>query len=282
MADPPVRVDLERHAYALEVSGYTTIPAQLSVAVLDDLRRTAELALAAVRAAIACGVRVPFQPGTPHYEAASALYCWGPSALALLAHPTVVGLADLLLREYRLNDLTVFSALSAPGGNEPLATTSWHRDCPGPSDTGRSGHLWFLFCLDDLTADNGATWVVPGSHRIGSAFEPPLEEPWRPLDLDGFPSRRQLTATAGDLHVIDARVIHSSGRNGTSRPRRLLNLGLVHGSAWVRIRTNHWAVAGPAIQATASSTLRTLLGADLPPRDLGCPTSVLPDGWQTD
>ena len=32
-------------------------------------------------------------------------------------------------------------------------------------------HLWFFLCLDDTTPENGATWIVPGSHRGQGRFE---------------------------------------------------------------------------------------------------------------
>ena len=271
--------ELERHAYAIAVSGYTIIPSQLSMTDLKELSAVSDRALAAVRKAIAEGIEVPFQPGSKHYEAANVLYCWGEVALALLEHPTVLQLADLSIKEYRLNDLTVFSALPAPQDDASVATTSWHRDCDD-FDT-ESGSLWFFFYLDDLTTQNGATWIVPGSHRIRSSFEPPLERPWTPVDLDRFPSRKQLTGKAGDLVVIDARAIHTSGRNNSDRARRLINLGLVPERSKHRIRRNHWMIAGPRIQARAGERLRQLLGADWTDRDAGWPRSIVPEAWHS-
>lgn len=279
MIDPTFDAELQKHAYALEVSGYTIIPAQLTAEVTQDLCRIADRALEEVRHAMKLGLEVPFQPGSRFYEAASALYCWGDSALALLEHPTVTRMAECLMGTYYLNDLTVFSALPAPR-QEACVATSWHRDgCD--LDSATAGQLWFFFYLDDGTAENGATWVVPGSHRIQSAREPRLDPPWTSLDLNRFPSRMQLIARAGDLAVIDARALHTSGRNDTERPRRLINLGLVDERARSRIRSNHWVIAGPRIQVKAGMELRRLLGADLSHRELGHPRSILPEGWQS-
>jgi ectoine hydroxylase-related dioxygenase (phytanoyl-CoA dioxygenase family) len=136
-----------------------------------------------------------------------------------------------------------------------------------------------LFYVDDLTAENGATLIVPGSHRVQSSFEPPLDEPWTPVDLDKFPSRKQLIGKAGDLVVMDARALHTSARNNTARPRRLINLGLVHANSVKRIKTDHWPTAGPKIQATASARLRRLLGGDHGIGGVYGPKSIVPEGW---
>jgi ectoine hydroxylase-related dioxygenase (phytanoyl-CoA dioxygenase family) len=256
-------VDLQPHLYALEASGHTLIPSQVDADGIAELRLVAERALVGVRAAIERGERVPLQPGTQHYEAANCLYRFGGAASALLEHAAVGALADAILGEYRLNDLTVFSALPARSRVDSVETTSWHRDCPLAREA--PGHLWFFFLLDDFTTENGATWIVPGSHRAPLLQEPELEGPWVALDLARFPSARQVLGCAGDLIVIDARALHTSGVNRTMQPRRMINLGLVHESHRARVRTDHWTAAGPEIRTHAGERLRRLLGADPDP-----------------
>jgi hypothetical protein len=270
---------LRKHAYSLEVSGYTIIPCQLSPRELAELRKVSNTALAAVRKALRKGESVPLTPGSQYYEAASVLYCWGPAAFALLEHPLVLGLADMLLKDYLLNDLSVFSALPAPKDSISIATTGWHRDCHNFNIGGLSGCLWFLFYLDPFTAENGSTWIVPGSHRLLSPLEPELPGPWQAPDLESFPSRKQLIANAGDLVVIDARALHTSDRNRTSQPRRLINLGLVHESVRDRIRIDHWGTVSARIVAQSGKRLGSLFGADLAPHGLRAPDCVLPQGW---
>ena len=144
MVDPTFAAELQKHAYALKVSGYTIIPAQLTAQVTQDLCRIADRALEEVRNAMKRGLEVPFQSGSRFYEAANALYCWGDSALDLLEHPTVARVAECLMGSYYLNDLTVFSALPAPR-QEACVATSWHRDgCD--LDSATPGHsVIFLF-----------------------------------------------------------------------------------------------------------------------------------------
>ena len=270
---------LREHAYSLEVSGYTTIRSQLSPGELAGLRKASDNALAAVRRAVRSGESVPLASGSRYYEAAGVLYCWGEAAFALLEHPAVVGLADILLKDYLLNDVSVFSAMPASKDDISVTATGWHRDCHNFSRADSSGHLWFFFYLDPFTTKNGSTWIVPGSHRRLSPLEPTLTAPWQSPDLDRFPSRTQLTADAGDLVVIDARALHTSDKNQTSRPRRLINVGLVHERERQRIRINHAATVGATRMARAGERVRRLLGAGLPPHGTCAPSHVLPRGW---
>ena len=272
-------IALRKHAYSLEVSGYTIIPSQLSRRDLAALREVSSAALARVRQAVGQGEEVPLASGSRYYEAAGVLYCWGHAASALLEHPVVLGLADMLLKDYLLNDVSVFSALPAPNDDSAATATGWHRDCHDFGSVGLSGYLWFLFYLDPFTAKNGSTWIVPGSHRILSPLESQLSEPWHAPDLERFPSRRQLVADAGDLVVIDPRALHTSDRNHTSRPRRLVNVGLVQERARQRIRTDHAATLGARRLAQADTRVRKLLGADLAPHGSRAPGCVLPPTW---
>src|SRR5919199_305794 len=147
---------LARHAYAVDVSGYTILPAQVGSTDLDDLRLCADRALAAARAVVRDGQKLKHTYTSEYYEAVRCLYCWGDVCVHLLEHDTVHGLAALLMGKYRLWDMSVLSALPTPP-TASAATTSWHRDFGHiVSGTPVPGHLWFFLCLDDLTSENGA------------------------------------------------------------------------------------------------------------------------------
>ena len=87
-----------------------------------------------------------------------------------------------------------------------------HRDGGFPS--GASLNTWWV--IDDMDADNGATRVVPGTHRTD-------DEP-AACEADAV----QLVASAGTVAVIDARLVHGAGVNREGRRRRLLH------AYWVR------------------------------------------------
>jgi ectoine hydroxylase-related dioxygenase (phytanoyl-CoA dioxygenase family) len=141
--------------------------------------------------------------------------------------------------------------------------------------------LWFFFALDDCTAENGATWVVPRSHRSRTPETIDFGRAWRPLERELFADARRLVMRAGDLAVIDARTLHSSDRNDTDRPRRLINLGMVHSAFRNRVRANHWRVAGPVLTSRASPLVRRILGERWPDWPHAGPMPVLPPGWKT-
>jgi hypothetical protein len=101
--------------------------------------------------------------------------------------------------------LTQLSAnITAPGGDREIGRLH--------TDQGYLLEPWpYLLALnvswfvDDFTADNGATLVVPGSHRSDAA--PPTElAPSAPA---------QLTGPAGSMAVWDGRLHHATGLNRT-------------------------------------------------------------------
>ncbi|MFI7859660.1 phytanoyl-CoA dioxygenase family protein [Pseudomonas promysalinigenes] len=94
----------------------------------------------------------------------------------------------------------------AGGGHQRL-----HRDGSGV----RAGDtVSALIYLDDFGPDNGATRIVPGSHR------PQAGEP--PFDFDDESQAIQLAGRAGDALVFDAELVHAASRNISGAKRRTL------------------------------------------------------------
>ena len=75
-----------------------------------------------------------------------------------------------------------------------------------------------IWLLDDFTAENGATRVVPGSHRSGLHPREALADPKAP-----HPEEVLLTAPAGTVVVFNSHTWHGGTLNRTSRPRRALH-----------------------------------------------------------
>lgn len=90
----------------------------------------------------------------------------------------------------------------------------WHRDLPYQHFvSSKSLAINALFCLDDFTVANGATFVLPASHTS-----------------EGFPSANyirenavQIEACAGSFILLDCMVFHAGGFNKTTLPRRAIN-----------------------------------------------------------
>jgi ectoine hydroxylase-related dioxygenase (phytanoyl-CoA dioxygenase family) len=91
---------------------------------------------------------------------------------------------------------------------------AWHRDLPY-LDRISSAPLAVsaLFCIDDFTVENGATWCLPGSHLLA---EPPSDR-----FLAGHSVA--ICAGAGDVIVFDSMLLHRAGANESTRPRRAVN-----------------------------------------------------------
>ncbi len=104
--------------------------------------------------------------------------------------------------------------LSQVEGREPLAGgghQQLHRDLSAqrPGDTAIA-----LAYLDDYGPENGATRLVPGSHR------PAPGEP--PFDFTDESRSVQLTGNAGDILIFDADLIHAGSLNAMGARRRTL------------------------------------------------------------
>lgn len=91
---------------------------------------------------------------------------------------------------------------------------AWHRDLPYQHFlSSRPLAINALYCVDDFTFDNGATFVIPASHK---------HEP--------FPSAQyikahatQIAAPAGSFIVLDCMLFHRGGDNRTETARRAVN-----------------------------------------------------------
>jgi len=120
----------------------------------------------------------------------------------------------------------------------------WHRDHSSAliPDSVHHQYLWFFFLLDDFTAETGGTWLVPGSHRMRANEKLHWDENFDPT-ADHYPSKVQVTASAGDLVIVDPNTLHSSGVNHTDRPRRTLNVRIAHRQAGAfRPHADHYAL----------------------------------------
>lgn len=97
----------------------------------------------------------------------------------------------------------------AGGGHQQL-----HRDMSSDRPGDSVGALAFL---DDYGPGNGATRIVPGSHR------PQPGEP--PFDFSDESRSIQLSGTAGDILVFDVDLVHAASLNINGARRRTLLIG---------------------------------------------------------
>jgi hypothetical protein len=103
-----------------------------------------------------------------------------------------------------------------------------------------------IWAVDDFTAANGATLVVPGSHT------------W---DRDRQPQPHEIVAAemaAGSVLVYSGTVLHGGGANVADHSRRAALLHYTLG--WLRQEENQYLACPPDIAATLPPELRRLIG----------------------
>jgi len=103
-----------------------------------------------------------------------------------------------------------------------------------------------IWAVDDFTAANGATLVVPGSHT------------W---DRDRQPEPHEIVAAemqAGSVLLYSGTVLHGGGPNTADHSRRA---ALIHYTlGWLRQEENQYLACPPDIAATLPDDLRRLIG----------------------
>ena len=133
---------------------------------------------------------------------------------------------------------------------------------PLPRD--RDVMLTAIWALDDFTAANGATRVVPGSHHRLTGKPDPAE---------AFPAEM----AAGSVLLFSGRLYHGAGANTTARPR--LGVVIDYLQPWLRPCEAHTLSADPAKVRRLPQRLQELLGFNQPTPYLGFINGRHPRDW---
>jgi len=178
-------------------------------------------------------------------------------AVDVMCHPLLLELCDRILApscaRYQLNLGHLLQR--GPGSEE-----QWlHRDEAVWSDVPRPHpelQLATVIAFVDFTRENGATRVVPGSHRWPdrqlSPAEQVMQEPPRPEQI------AYAEMPAGSAVVYTGGTIHAGGSNRTDVPRRGAHMSYCLG--WLRTEENNYLSTPPAIAATLPRQAQELLG----------------------
>jgi len=94
----------------------------------------------------------------------------------------------------------------------------WHRDLPYLQHSSPN-LITAILCLDDMTEQNGATVVLPGTHRIPHAQVKRTDSDIPEKDLPEGP-RVTVTCPAGSAVLFHVNIIHGGGANRSDTPRR--------------------------------------------------------------
>ncbi len=178
-------------------------------------------------------------------ERVYALLAKAPSVARLVEHPRVLELIDELLPPNYL--LSANLAINVHPGETAQA---FHIDDAAGGDPVGRPRPWFgistIWALDDFTPDNGATEVVPGSHR------------W---PADRVPAATEIVPAimpAGSVLVFAGNLLHRGGANRAQAAR--LAITPQYCAPWMRQIENMVLAVPPETAKRYSSRVQALLG----------------------
>jgi ectoine hydroxylase-related dioxygenase (phytanoyl-CoA dioxygenase family) len=235
---PQVLADLERDGYAV---AERLLPPEEAAAVRAGLRDVLD--------------RTP--TGRNDFEGFStrriyALFAKTRAFDGLATHPLLLAVLDKVLGpSYQLSAPTGIEI--GPGEKaQVLHTDDGIYPLPRPHPDVVLNTMW---AFDDFTVDNGATRVVPGSHRWADRM---------PVDPDETVT---VTMPAGSVLFILGTLWHGGGANNTDRPR--LGVLLEYAAGWLRQQENHILAVPRNVVRTLEPRLQELLGYGIHPPFVG-------------
>ena len=227
----------------LDQQGYLVLRGLMSAELLESLRRrVAELfAEEGARA----GSEFKQEPGARRL---ANLVNKGPVFEDVILTPSVLeAMGHVLGPRFKLSSLNVRSADPHSDSDQPL-----HADSGAVSDERGYWVANSVWMLDDFTPENGATRMVPGSHRWGKAPPPGMYEP--------HPEQQLVTGKAGTVVVMNAHMWHGGTANLTAAPRRAMH---VYYTRWDKPQQQYQkALLNAEVQARLGPEARRILALD--------------------
>lgn len=128
-------------------------------------------------------------------------------------HPRVLAAMNhVLSSDFKLSSLNSRAALPSEG------LQALHADWGEAVEAGDYQVCNSIWLLVDFTAENGATRVVPGTHRSGQRPQDALDDPQAT-----HPDEIQLTAPAGTVVIFNSHLWHGGTVNQSDKPRYALH-----------------------------------------------------------
>jgi hypothetical protein len=170
-----------------------------------------------------------------------------PKLLACMRH--------VLGPDIKLSSLNVRSVNPRWPERQPL-----HADMSAVADDKGYWVCNSVWMLDDITAENGAIRMVPGSHRLGKLPQDVLADP-----KAAHPQEVLVTGAAGTVVIMNAHLWHGGTENRTDQPRTALHAFFAR-----RDRPQQQyqkQLIRPEVQAPLSAAMRAILALDDPLND---------------
>ena len=249
---------------ALQRDGAVIVQDLLDQATLQELNADFEPHLAANRARLAQGQRAENSILKNNQAITDGLTVKSPAFVSLITHPLPTGVADGVLGpncvHYQVSGTSINQL--EPGAK----AQEFHRDDSNwPMPYPRCDMLLItLWALTDFTRENGATRVVPGSHRWDDAKKQLKHQGLYDLLPADFrhPTDDEIAYAempAGSCLMLLGSTLHSGGANvSTGQIRRGMYLGYILG--WLRTEENHYLTIPVELARTLPEEALRLMG----------------------
>jgi ectoine hydroxylase-related dioxygenase (phytanoyl-CoA dioxygenase family) len=192
-----------------------------------------------------------------HTRRTGALLARAPSSVDMIANPLVLDVADQVLWEKKTTfQLHLTQAITiGPGADaQYLHRDQWCFDFfPFPDDM--HVEVSTIWALDDFVETNGATRVVPGSHRA--------ENPRDFTPADTVPAEMP----RGSVVLYTGRTVHGGGANTSEQRRTGVNVDYVLG--WLRQEENQYLSVPIDIVRQLPKRVQRLMGYEMGAYALG-------------
>jgi len=205
--------DPEKFREEFHATGSVVVPGVLDPDFVAGARRELEAALAA---------EVRYHGTTDYKDYGMVLLCslYGGSFWSIFDNPRFTTPFNTILGDGCI--AYAYTSSSMPP-NAVNYSGRVHVDCPRIIP-GFVTNMGATILLDDFTAENGATWYLPGSQTTA---EPPEEKAF-------YAQARRVIAPAGSVWFFNARVWHAGGANKSARWRHALTLNMAR--PWMKQR----------------------------------------------
>jgi ectoine hydroxylase-related dioxygenase (phytanoyl-CoA dioxygenase family) len=241
---PTPTTDWELAKDQMDEFGYAILKDALPPMQLARVRkRLLEQAQAERELGIACmDGGVPGTPNQPNQRVWN-LPNKGREFIELLDHPLIDFFVPDLLGDYFL--LSNHTANIAGPGGRPMNPHIDQSHSPVDLAMGMNV-MWFL---GDVTAANGGTRVLPGSHKPGVVL----------ADVFSIDETIPVEAPAGSAFLFDARLLHGTGANVTMNEKRPVIISLFTRS-WDRQADNATVSLADDVFESLSDRVKTMFG----------------------
>ena len=229
---------------ALDREGYVIFRNVIDADWLSRLRTAFETACAKDSSAKDSGaavIPVIKDSGTRHID---NLVSRGPVFEQVFTHPRILAAVYHVLRcPFRLGQMNGRDPL--PGYGQQGLHSDWTARAKGEPFR----IVTAIWLLDDFTSENGATRLVPGTHRLLTQPAKSFADP-----ASRHHDQRIIVAPAGSVLLFNGHLWHSGTRNQTNQHRRVLQCSFVGRD---ELRFSRVKVAAPDLLQTSS---RYMLG----------------------